>query len=124
MRATKVKVCDGLIEEVAGTETGNSVSSPPEIIDRIKTRASVQTGGAVTLVDVDVAVVAREADGAVAGVAARQVFARTAIQAGAGEALVDFQLAARPCRQQRHGRSLTRHPKEPLGMKDAPSSHL
>lgn len=99
----------------------SSASSPPEIVDCVEAGASVQTGGAVAFVDVDVAVVAREAGGTVASVAARQVLARTPVQAGVGEALVDFQLAAEPCRWRRDIRNRS---KVPSGMKSLPSSHL
>lgn len=84
----------------------------------------MQAGGAVTFVNVDVAVVAGEADGAVAGVAARQVFARTPVQAGVREALVDFQLAAKPCKWRRDIRNFTRGSKVPSGLKEVPSRHL
>lgn len=57
-RAMGRKVGDGFMEEVVATETVSRASGLPEIIDCVEAGASVQTGGAVTLVDVDVAVVA------------------------------------------------------------------
>lgn len=59
--------------------------------------ASIETGGAVTLINVDLAVIAGEADRAVTHVPACLVLARTSVHAGVGEALVYFQLTAGPC---------------------------
>lgn len=73
----------------------------PEIVYSIQTRASVQTGRAVTVVDVDLAAIPRETNGTVTGVPPRQVVTHTLVQAGAGEALVYFQLTTRPYGEER-----------------------
>lgn len=69
----------------------------PETVQSIQARASVQTGRAVTLIDVHLTAIPRESDGTVTAVATCHVFAHATVQTGVGQALVDFQLAARAC---------------------------
>lgn len=76
---------------------GGAAGSLPETVHSVLTLASVETGGAVTFVHVQFAVVAGEADGAVADVPTRLVLARASVQTGVGETLIDVQLTAGPC---------------------------
>lgn len=69
----------------------------PETINGILALGSIETGGAGTLINVNLTVIAREADGAVTHVPARLVLTHTLVQAGVGETLVYFQLAAGTC---------------------------
>ena len=72
----------------------------PETIDGIQAGASIQTGGAVTFVNVNLTAVPREADSTVTGVTACHVLTHTSVQTGVGQTLVYFQLTTRSCRKE------------------------
>lgn len=67
----------------------------PEVVDGIPTCPSVLTGGAVTLVHVDLTAVPRVAWEAGAGVPPLQVVTHTPVQTRAGQTLVYLQLTMR-----------------------------
>lgn len=69
----------------------------PETVHSIQARASIQAGRAVTLISVDLTAVPWESNGTVTCVTTGHVFAHAAVQTGVGQALVDFQFAARSC---------------------------
>lgn len=68
----------------------------PEIVYSIQTRASIQAGGAVAFINVDLTAIPWEANSTITGVTTCQVLTHGSIQTGVGETLVYFQLTTRP----------------------------
>lgn len=64
----------------------------PEIIDSIHTCTSIQTGGAVAFINVNLTMVSSEAMRTCADIPTLQVFTNTSILARAGSTLIYFQL--------------------------------